>query len=270
MTGLLRHARHEAVALARNEAHMFAARHALVHYASGAVYSFIPKNGCSTLRLSLALANNCIAGPDDWTWIHPNNETFAASLADLVRASYSFVVVRCPHARLASVFLDKIVDKTPELWQLYRLTRDGFDPDAVTFRAFVDLLDDSALRGANIHWRPQTDFLVYERYTNVFALERFDDAVRTLHERIGLAVRDARQLTRHGTDAVELVRHGSYADVPIADIAAMKREGRLPAHPTLYDKALRDRVSRLYAGDLAFYTDRCGRDGLTFPTTTMD
>jgi hypothetical protein len=269
MTGLLRHARHEAVALARNEAHTFAARHALVHYASGAIYSFIPKNGCSTLRYSLAAANNCIAGPDDWTWIHPNNETFAARLADLVRAPYSFVVVRCPHARLASVFLDKLVDKTPEFWQLYRLTRDGFEPDGLTFRAFVALLEDRALRKANIHWRAQTDFLVYERYTDVFALDRFGDAVRTLQDRIGFGVMDARHLTRHGTDAVDLVSKGCFADAPIAELAAMKREGRLPSHKALYDKALRGRVSRLYADDLTFYTDTCGRGGLTFPKKTV-
>lgn len=128
MTGLLRYARGEEVALSQNGAHGFAAQHALVHYTSGAVYSFIPKNACSTMRYSMAIANNCISGPEDWTWIHKNNGTFVATLPELVRAPYSFVILRCPHARLASVFLDKIVDRTPELWQLYRKMRDGFTP----------------------------------------------------------------------------------------------------------------------------------------------
>jgi hypothetical protein len=45
MTGLLGHARHEMmVRLEQNKAHGFAGGHALLHYASGAIYSFIPKN----------------------------------------------------------------------------------------------------------------------------------------------------------------------------------------------------------------------------------
>jgi len=263
VTGLLRYARHELVPLAANAAHGFAARHALVHYASGTIYSFIPKNACSTMRYSLALANHCIAGSDDWTWIHPNNGTFVATLPELVRAPASVVVLRCPHARLASVFLDKIVDKMPELWQLYRETGDGFDPDALTFRAFVALLEDDALRDGNIHWRAQTDFLVYERYTHIFALERFGTVPEVL-ARHGIEVHDARGLTGHGTDAVRLIRKGTFADMPLHELAAMKRAGQLPAHDRLYDRKLARRVARLYADDMTLYAGHLDPADLTF------
>lgn len=265
MTGLLRYARAEDAPLSQNKAHAFAASHALVHYRTGAVYSFIPKNACSTLRYSLALANTCIAGPEDWTWIHKNNGTFSATLADLVRAPFSFVVLRCPHARLASVFMDKIVDKTPELWQLYRMTRDGFDPDRLTFTAFVALLEEEDLLEANIHWRPQRDFLVYETYSRVFALERFGDAIPVLHDEMGFDVQDTRGLIRHGSDRLDLVREGNFADVPLSELAALKRGGRLPAHAQFYDPGLSARVARLYAGDMALYARHLDPRMLTFP-----
>lgn len=265
MTGLLRYARSEDVALSQNKAHSFAAHNALVHYPSGAVYSFIPKNACSTLRYSMAIANNCIAGPEDWTWIHLNNGTFAATLPELVRAPFSFTVLRCPHARLASVFLDKIVDKTPELWQLYRLTRDGFDPDGLSFRAFVALLEGEDLLKVNIHWRPQQDFLVYERYSRVFALEAFREVAPVLRDEIGFEVQDARSLTGHGTDRVELIREGCFADMPVSELAALKRDGRLPAHAQLYDAPLSARVAGLYAGDMTLYATHLDAKMLTFP-----
>jgi hypothetical protein len=262
MTGLLRHA---LVRLDTNTAHKFAAGHALVHYESGAIYSFIPKNGCSTMRYSLALANNCIAGPEDWTWIHPNNGTFSATLSDLVRAPFSYVILCCPHARLASVFLDKIVDKTPELWQLYRLTGDGFDSDTLTFRDFVTLIAEGAMLRVNVHWRPQVDFLVYESYSKVFLLETFDVAIRTLKNDIGFDVHDARHLTKHGTDVMTLKKQGAFADMALAELSAMKRGGALPDHTQLYDDDLARQVAEVYADDLAPYAAHLNTKQLTFP-----
>jgi hypothetical protein len=265
MTGLLRYAREEAVALKSNAAHGFAAQHALIHYPSGAVYSFIPKNACSTLRYSLARANNCISDPEDWVWIHPNNATFTATLPELVCAPFSFAILRCPHARLASVFLDKIVDKTPELWQLYQLTRDGFNPDTLTFRDFVTLLSEPEVQKSNIHWRPQIDFLVYETYTHVFALEQFGTAVTTVRDATGFEIYDARALTGHGTDGVTLTKRGCFADTPLHDLAAMKRDGQLPAHDRLYDDRLARQVASLYTSDLNIYAAHLGTKSLTFP-----
>ena len=241
------------------------AGHALVHYASGAVYSFIPKNGCSTLRYTLALANNCIAGPEDWTWIHNNNSTFCAGLRDLATAPYSFVILRCPFTRLASVFLDKLVDKTPELWSLHRLLREGFDPDRLTFRDFVGLLKQRKTLNANIHWRAQVDFLIYDRYSDVFALERFGQACQVLKERIGLEVADARGLSGHGTDTLTLRDDVCFADTPIVELAAMKRAGEAPAHSAFYDAALIPNVRQLYKADLELCHAHFGSDNLLFP-----
>lgn len=61
---LLRHVPGTLTALGQNQLHKHAADFALTHFASRAVYSFIPKNACSTMRVSLAIANGCIAGSE--------------------------------------------------------------------------------------------------------------------------------------------------------------------------------------------------------------
>jgi len=260
---LLRYARAELVPLARNSAHGAAADQALVHYPTGAVYSFIPKNACSTLRYSFALANGCIAGPEDWVWIHPNNGTFRASLRELVTAPYTFTVLRCPYARLASVFLDKIVGRTPEFWGLYRRMADGLDPEETTFRDFVTALERPGELAANIHWRPQAELLVYERYDDVFALERFGDAVGRLAAR-GIAVADARALTGHGTGHLT-AETGDFADTPLHALTEMRRAGRVPAHAALYDMGLIARVRALFEADMTLYQTLCGAGDMLFP-----
>ena len=62
---VLKHAKSVHSNLRANPFHAFAASHALRIFHTNAIYSFIPKNGCSTMRLSLAVANGCIEGESD-------------------------------------------------------------------------------------------------------------------------------------------------------------------------------------------------------------
>src|SRR5918999_530628 len=118
----LRYAGASTKPLAQNIQHAWAQQYALKVYRANAIYSFIPKNACSTMRLSLALANGCIKSAAEFNWIHHNNPTFRATLQDLAIADYTFVILRCPYARLASCFLDKFVGKYPVAWQFYDVT----------------------------------------------------------------------------------------------------------------------------------------------------
>ena len=100
--------------LNQNPSFKFANNHALMIYNSDALYTFIPKNACSTMRLSLAMANGCISDTKDYNWIHKNNATFVVNLVEIIKAKYTFVILRDPFRRLASVYIDKIVDRTVE------------------------------------------------------------------------------------------------------------------------------------------------------------
>jgi hypothetical protein len=261
---LLRYASADIWPLSQNAAHQAAARYALSLYAQDAVYSFIPKNACSTLRYSLALANGAISGPKQFNWIHANNQTFRATLPELAKAKYTFVVLRDPFLRIASCYLDKIVGLTDVAWHYHALTNYRLEPAMVTFRDFVTGLRPR-LR-SNEHWRPQVDFLVYETYDDYFCVESFADAARHLREKIGFEVQDARQLTRHGSEQFEpLEGDASFADTPAHEIASLKRSGRIPRYTQMYDADLVAAIGRLYAADIAFYTSTMQRSCIFRP-----
>lgn len=218
------------------------------------------------MRYTIALANGTIADPADFNWIHANNLTFRASLAELAKAQYTFAILRDPYLRVGSCYLDKMVDQTAVAWQYHALTNYRTPPALLTFREFVGNLP-SRLRH-NEHWRPQIDFLVYENYDDFFCLEAFSEAVAILRERIALDVQDARHLTKHGTDQfAPLDGDDGFADTPAHEIAALKRSGRVPRIVQLYDAPLIAEVGQIYAADIAFYSKTIKRP-LVFPAIT--
>jgi len=250
--------------LQQNARHQFAQRHALRIFQANAIYSFIPKNACSTLRLSVALANGCLASPADFNWIHNNNDTFRADLAALANAAYTFTVLRCPFRRLASVYLDKIVGKDPVAWVFADLCRREIEMDDLSFDAFVGELRKPYIKNGNIHWRPQVDFLVYRHYDDYFSVEDFPVAVATLRQKIGLPVIDARPLTKHGTDHLKPVTNESFSSAKPLDIYDLKRQGFCPTPESLYNDRLVSLVREVYADDIALYRELFGESALLF------
>ena len=263
MTGLLRYARGVIDPLGKNAKHTFAASHALVAYSTGAVFTFIPKNACTTLRYSLALANGTIAGPEDFTWIHANNGTFSATLPELVRAPTSLAILRCPYQRLASAFLDKFVNYDRDAWAFRRSMRDEIDLPDLTFRQFaIALCEDEDLLESNIHWRPQVDFLVYEDYTHWIGLADLSSRIDVIAQETGLRLHDTRDLMRH--DLARKSRlEGDYADAPLRDLHGLMLEGRAPSHASMYDEALRNKVAKAYAADIELVIEKCGQSAVS-------
>ena len=88
MAHLLRHGASVNTSLLRaNPKHNFAHIHAIQIFDSNAIYSMIPKNGCTTMRVSIALANGAIADASQWEWVHLNNDSFRPSLKELALAA---------------------------------------------------------------------------------------------------------------------------------------------------------------------------------------
>jgi hypothetical protein len=217
------------------------------------------------MRLSLAIANCCIADVSDFNWIHQNNDTFKADLEDLIRASYTFVILRDPYARLASCFLDKIVSQAKSAHRLRELANQNLDLDEITFAGFVNMLEDAGVRGDNMHWRPQTEFLVYDCYDDYFAMEDFVHAMAAIQDRAGLEIMDARQLTAHGLDRYSLLPEDiDHSRTPAREIALLKRDGHCPHPRSLFTPPIIASVSHYYADDLQLYADRIGLP-LLFP-----
>ncbi|MCC0177125.1 sulfotransferase family 2 domain-containing protein [Waterburya agarophytonicola K14] len=251
-------------ALNKNGLHNFAQNHSLHIYESNSIYSFIPKNACSTMRTSIAYANGCIDNSQDFNWIHKNNQTFRASLSDLIRADYTFVILRCPYARLASLYLDKIVSKYPPAWNFYDLIKRTTELDNISFTDFVNHLSKKPILNGDIHWRQQTDFLVYQQYDDYFCLEDFKQVIKTLNEKIGLDIIDARDLTNHGINKFELVDDENYAQVKSSDILRLKTNGYCPTPKSLYSDKLIEKVKTIYEQDLKLYQENFPQEYLMF------
>jgi hypothetical protein len=262
----IRFTRESTVNLRENQRFEFARKHALEFYRQNAIYTFIPKNGCSTMRYTLALENGVIEEPDEIKWIHQNNPTFSADLRTLIKAQYTFVILRDPFRRLASVFLDKFIAQTPDAFQHRQLLDYKKDISKFSFRNFVESLERKHIRDSNIHWQPQMHFLVYKKYDDYFCLEKFPEVIKTLKEKIGIEVKDARNLIKHGLDQYEMVDEGRpFADVPLLELINMKAEGQVPHPKDLFDEALIQIATEQFDVDFHLYTSLFGKEGLLFP-----
>jgi hypothetical protein len=249
----------------QNPKNRFAMQHALVHYASGSVFTFIPKNACTSLRTSLAMANGMIASASQMAWIHKNNTTFCADLPDLARAPGTAVIIRCPFRRLVSAYLDKIVWRAPAFWVLLRKSHDTIDPDRLTFREFVGWLSKPGFLTLDVHWRPQVDFLVYDTYDRVFGIHEMAAFGAFFEENTSAVFVDTRSISTHTTSDLVSGEGDFNADMPLIDLAVKKSKGRLSNIKDMFDEDLIKQVRQLFRADFNFYHDTIGMDGLLFP-----
>ncbi len=260
--------------LKHNPAYQFARAHAFAVYPQRAIYTFIPKNACSTLRFSVAVANGFLTPEADVNWIHANNDAFVASQEYLATCDYAFVVLRCPFRRVASAYLDKIVGGERHLRGVLSPAQRGFyrafgrqrlarKIQSLSFEAFLTRIAGQAPEEMDDHWRPQKDFLLYRRYDDYFSLETFGSARQTLEAR-GFRVLDTRGKLRHGTSHLDRAQ-GDYARVPGHVIHREKATGRVPEVQSLYSATAIGLVRSIYAADIALYRELFGANGLLFP-----
>lgn len=262
MSRLFRYSGQNYANLNANRLHVFAQRHALNIYPSDAIYSFIPKNACSTMRTSLAIANGCIKDSSDFNWIHQNNDTFSANLSEMVKAKYTFTILRCPFSRLLSVYLDKFLERNPVAWKYVDLHNRTIGIDDITFEFFVKSMCKNPIKNGDIHWMPQSNFLVYENYDDYFAFEEFPKLEIELKNRIDLNLVDARPLTQHGRDGYQrLAKRTPYKLRPL-DLLNFKKDGFAPTLKSMYNDELVKCVKRAYKSDIALYKKKLGAKNL--------
>lgn len=269
-----------------NEA--YALKYALHIQPANAIYSYVPKNACTTLKYSTVLTNRKAVPPALFEQSDRLVSSYRASLFDIEQARYRFIVLRCPWQRLASLFLDKFVagrrtgralrlnsDRTRThlaeaiiLRALYRLgARSYIDHATFSFRNFVDLLTVPGALEIDHHWRKQTDFdlepLGYS-YDDVFSLANIEDAFEKITQRTGMKIYDTRDLSGHSANGLHRMTDRCYADTPLTDLAAMRTAGMIPAHTAMYDPELVAIVRDLYHADLELYNRHLGSEGLIF------
>jgi len=253
---LLRNAKLENSKVSLNELYTFSLAHTLSIYPLDAVYTFIPKNACSTFRYSIAIANGFLSDNSDVDWIHRNNSTFMSTQREVALASYTFVVLRCPYRRIASCFLDKIV-------------KEKFDFNDVkgnklslSFHDFLLVIKAQHRSERNEHWRNQSDFLHYERYDEYFSLESFSEAINSLNTR-GFKIHDTREVLKHDLSNIERI-DGDFSKIKADKLKKMTEKGSAPSYKSMFADVEIELVNDIYSDDLNLYKSHFGDNCLLF------
>jgi hypothetical protein len=245
----------------------FAIRHSLHIFNKDAIYTFIPKNACSTMRYSIALNNGFIRGIDEAHWIHTNNLTLTVKdINILTNPKYSFVILRCPYQRLVSVFLDKFVKGGPIAIKFAKKYISEKKLEEISFQDFARKLEQlqGNFRAFDHHWRPQSDCLIYEKYDRYFAMEDFEAAVRTLEQDIDFKIHDSRQIIQHHTSNIrKAVNIQEPWLLNINQMRNLKAKG-LPSARDMYSQDLVNTVRKIYQDDIDLYTDKFEKQLLLF------
>ena len=253
---LLRNARLKNSKVSQNELYTFSRNHTLSIYPLDAVYTFIPKNACSTFRYSIAIANGFLGDISDVNWIHSNNSTFLSTQREVARASYTFVVLRCPYTRIASCFLDKIV-------------KEKFDFNDVkgnklnlNFHDFLLVIKSQHRSERSEHWRNQSDFLHYERYDEYFSLELFSETINSLDAR-GFTIHDTRVALKHDLKNIERI-DGNFSKIKVDKLKKMKEGGCLPSYKSMFGDTEIELANDIYNDDINLYKSHFGDNCLLF------
>ena len=263
---LLKNARLKYSMVNLNELYTFSLAYTLSIYPLDAIYTFIPKNGSSTLRYSIAIANGFLDDISDINWIHDNNQTFMSTQREVSRASYTFVVLRCPYTRVASCFLDKIVNGH------LKFNDEMGNRLNLSFRDFLTAIKYQHRSERDEHWRNQSDFLHYEKYDEYFSLELFSEAINSLGAR-GFTVHDTRVALQHDNPDYVVAHNnlknierinGDFSKTKTDKLKQMREDGCAPSYKSMFGDVEIKLINDIYSDDIELYKSHFGDNCLLF------
>ena len=242
--------------LQKNKDHEFALSHSSIHYKSNSICTWIPKNGCSNIRYSIALANGAIADIGEIEWIHDNNDCFIPNTKELLAADYTYIILRNPFKRLLSFFLDKLCHSEQQNNEMsYQNAKNCFQFNSnMCFADFVNYIwENPNTIYFDEHTRPQCDFVAYRHYDNYFSLEEFGYATKTISEKTGLIIHDIRSnnsiYTSKNTEKFEDITHETEA----FKIRELYSQNKSPITENMYSNSIIKKVASIYIQDIILY-----------------
>lgn len=251
--------------LCRNSSYQFAANHTKVHYKSNSVCTWIPKNACSNLRYSIAIANGAISSIDEIEWIHANNDCFVASTKEALEAKFTFVILRNPYKRLLSFFLDKLCHSDSQQTDIsYKIAKEvfSFEPN-MNFEDFVNhIWDYPHTIYKDEHTQPQCDFVLYKNYDRYYSIEKLKEALDEIKERTGLEIHDTRNANTIFTTKNHHPTSGITYQSNAAEIRDLYDQNKTPIVTNMYNKEMIKKVTALYLQDILLYASRV-QEGIT-------
>ena len=256
MKRILKNAKLLNVPIEQNDVNTFSSSYSLSIYPLNFVCTFIPKNACSSLRYSIAIANGYIKDINDIKLIHSNNKTFISSQREVACAMYTFVILRCPFKRIASCFLDKFVGRK------LKFNDENGQRLSINFHEFLLIIKSQARKDRNEHWRNQSDFLHYEKYDDYFSLEQLPEAINKLKNK-GFKFIDTRNEMKHSLLGLNKV-DGNFSKTNELEIQKMKEVGNIPSYKSMFDEETINLVKEIYSDDIDLYSSKFGDRDLLF------
>ena len=242
-----------------NENYQFAINHTKVHYKSNSVCTWIPKNACSNLRCSIAIANGAIASVEEIKWIHANNDCFVASTKEALEAEFTFIILRNPFKRLLSYFLDKLCHADdPQEDISYQIAKGVFDfKSEMSFEDFINYIwEYPHTIYEDEHTRPQCDFVLYRNYDRYYSIEGLEDAIREIQTKTGLKFYDVRGINSIYTTKDHDYNSSITYQTTAVDIKNRQIQKQSPVAKNMYSKEMIKKVAAIYLQDIILYLRR--------------
>ena len=245
-----------------NTEHNFAKKFTLYNYSNSTMCTFIPKNACTSLRYSFALANGFVRDLEDIDWIHGNNDSQQASENELRNCCYSFIILRSPFTRLSSYFLDKIVGNFGEGCITDESYKDTFlnkfcKVENLTFEKYINIIwENPNIIYKDLHTTPQIDFLLFDDYDKWIALEKLSKEINNVELKSGVKFIDTRNHVRNTTKGYELNSNEYHGDITVNKLRDLKRKKLLPAHETLFNEETSYKILISYLSDVFLYIEK--------------
>ena len=108
---------------------------------------------------------------------------------------------------------------------------------------------------ANIHWRPQVDFLVYQNYDCYVQFELFNKKKTLIEEKSNIKIEDARNLTKHSNDRFKLIDDKNYSNTSPDEIITMRSNGLSPSLKSFHNKDTIGLISECFKEDIILYNE---------------
>lgn len=251
-------------------AHRNISEFALFYESSNVSYSYIPKNACTTLKLSLGVHDGKL---DPSVSPHGLERAFITHSYTPHMNARRFIVFREPFGRIVSAYLDKITRPVEDFaWsvcadimrnqrgipaeEVAEHVQNGDTPSFAEFIRYLSVRPDESL---NEHWRSQCAFYTFNWYDSVFPLESLDEEwVKSKFGDVPLVTSRPHATTygrKKARNEAELGTTERASDLRGAALRTMMEERQVVPAPELLfeDPGLLRIFRRRYGDDIAVY-----------------